>query len=417
LPRGARYAWGMALAICDPEVFGVTESSLTLSFAVRDGANEVDAEAFVRLNGAVRVRVDGVAGTRLVRIDGLEPATSYRIEITAQGASTPAPDRFFSGVVETMPDPRARQVASFATLNDLHFGEPRFGGTLLADGGYGDEAPGYPAVRETDDDVPYWLAMNEDAVADVNAAGVDAVVVKGDIADQGRPEQFAVAARTFAGFRAPLHAFLGNHDHYAVLDGQVVDGGALLGRPVGSRTLDLGGFRCVILDTIEPGEHHGVVPDERHRWLEEQLAETRARGTPTLLFMHHQPVPPELADRFPNTIGIVPEHSLRLFDLIGRHAQVKAVLIGHTHRNRVHRHPASGAVPFVEVSCVKDYPGTWAHYRLFEDGSLRQEVRRISSRRALAHSTRCRDFFAGGYRAFALGRLAERSFVIGEAPG
>jgi len=102
-----------------------------------------------------------------------------------------------------------------------------------------------------------------------------------------------------------------------------------------------------------------------------------------------------------------------LFELFGLHPQVKAVLIGHTHRNRVRRYAASGAVPFVEVNCVKDYPGGFATYELYDDGSVRQEVRRTSSVRALAHSTRCRDFFAGRYRDFALGTLADRCWVAG----
>jgi hypothetical protein len=70
-------------------------------------------------------------------------------------------------------------------------------------------------------------------------------------------------------------------------------------------------------------------------------------------------------------------------------------------------------VQFVEVNCTKDYPGGWAHYRLFEDGSFRQEVRRTASPRALEHSTRCRDMFGGRYRHFALGSLEARSFVAG----
>ena len=151
------------------------------------------------------------------------------------------------------------------------------------------------------------------------------------------------------------------------------------------------------------------------RWLEETLEETRELDIPTLLLTHHQPVPPEFRNTFTNRIGILSEHSLRLFDLIGKHPQVKAVLIGHTHQNRVRRYPAAGAVPFVEINCVKDYPGGFGHYRLYDDGSFRQEVRRTSSDRALAHSTRCAGFFKGGYRRFALGSLAERSFVWGGA--
>ena len=53
--------------------------------------------------------------------------------------------------------------------------------------------------------------------ADINKLGVDATFIKGDIADRGQPEQFAIARETFAGFTAPHHAFLGNHDHYALL--------------------------------------------------------------------------------------------------------------------------------------------------------------------------------------------------------
>jgi hypothetical protein len=72
-------------------------------------------------------------------------------------------------------------------------------------------------------------------------------------------------------------------------------------------------------------------------------------------------------------------------------------------------------VPFIEVNCTKDYPGGWAHYRLFADGSFRQQVRRTSSARALAHSSRCREAFRGLYRNFALGSLGQRSFVAGGA--
>lgn len=399
--------------IRDAELFGVTETSATISFVVADAAGRpCDAPARVRV-GDVRRVCEGGAATRLVRVEGLAPGTAHELELKAGGEAA-APDAFLPARVETLPAPRAACVARFATLNDLHFGEARFGGTVLEDGGYGDPAPGFPVVRETDGDAPYWQVMNDDAVEAINDLGVDCTVIKGDIADRGRPEQFAIAARTFARLSAPWHAFLGNHDYYALADeGREVDGYAALGQPAAPRALDLGGWRLLLIDTVEPGEHHGVFPDARLRWLADALDETRELGTPTLVLTHHQPVPPQFADRFPNTIGIVPEHSLRLFDLLGRNPQVRAVLIGHTHRNRVRRHPASGRVPFVEVHCVKDYPGGFAHYRLFDDGHFRQEVRRTPSARALAHSTRCRDFFNGGYRSFALGPLRDRCFIEG----
>jgi 3',5'-cyclic AMP phosphodiesterase CpdA len=402
----------MKLGIRDAELLAVTESSATFSFQVCEGDAPVDAEARVRVGGELRATVGG-AGTRLVRVEGLAPGTRHAIDIEVAGAESPAPSEWWPAEFETLPAPQAELVASFATTNDMHFGEPRFGGTLLENGDYGPVAEGFPEVHADEGDVPYWKYMNEDCIADINASGVDAAIVKGDIADRGLPEQFEAAARAFAGFDMPHHAFLGNHDYYGLLEGVEVDGYDLLGQPPAPRNLELGGWRLVLLETVEPGEHHGVFGDDRLAWLRESLAETREGDVPTLLLMHHQPVPPEHRDRYPNNIGMLPEHSLRLFDLLGENPQVKGVLIGHTHRNRVRRYPRSGRVPFIEVHCTKDYPGGFAHYRLFQDGSFRQEVRRTGSERALAHSTRCRDFFRGGYRPFSLGPLSARSFVAG----
>jgi 3',5'-cyclic-AMP phosphodiesterase len=406
----------MPLHLRDPEVLGVTHESLTVSFRVEDaGGAPVDAPVRVLVDGEQRAVSEG-PGTRVVRIAGLPADRELRIELEAPGVEAPAPDRYWPERVRTLPAPRARRTASFATLNDLHFGEPRFGGRLTADHEYGDAEPGFPLIRADDTEVPYWRIMNEDAIAEINAAGVDAAFVKGDIADVGLPEQFAVARETFAGFAMPHHAFLGNHDYYGRHNGAgEVDGYALLGQAPAPRAVELGGWRLLLLETAEPGHHHGVFDDGRLAWLDDALAETRASGQPTLLLMHHQPVPPEHRDSYPNSIGMDPEHSLRFFAAIGANPQVKGVLIGHTHRNRVRRHRAAGATPFVEVHCTKDYPGGWAHYELYEDGSFRQEVRRTATPRALAHSSRCRQCFRGLYRDFALGALADRSFVAGGA--
>jgi Icc protein len=401
------------LKIDKAEIFGVTESSLTLAFDVRDALGPVDAPARIRIDGALRATSEGEAPTRLVRIEGLEPGRRHRVSIDVDGADAPALDPYFPEEVETLPRPAAREVASFATLNDLHFGELRFGGVLDDGGEYGADGPGSPSVRADETEVPYWQFMNEDAIEEINRAGVDAALIKGDIADRGLPEQFEAAAQAFSRFRVPHHAFLGNHDHYGRHVGLDVDGYALLGQPRAPRSLDLGGWRLILVETAEPGEHHGVFDAERLGWLEDALAETKASGQPTLVLMHHHPVPPEHADTYPNNIGIRPEHSLKLYALLGLHPQVRGVLLGHTHRNRVRHHRASGALPYIEVNCTKDYPGGWAHYRLFEDGSFRQEVRRTSSPRALAHSARCRDFFKGFYRVFSLGSLSDRSLVVG----
>ena len=49
-------------------------------------------------------------------------------------------------------------------------------------------------------------------------------------------------------------------------------------------------------------------------------------------------------------------------------------------------------MPSIDVGCVKDFPGTWAEYRVYEGGLL-QIVHRISSPEALAWSEECRDLY------------------------
>ena len=99
--------------------------------------------------------------------------------------------------------------------------------------------------------------------------------------------------------------------------------------------------------------------------------------------------------------GHVPPHGVR-----GQGAAA-----GHTHRNRVRRFPATGDRPWIEVACVKDYPGTWAEYRVF-DGGVLQVHRRISTPEALDWTEKTRHMFAGMYADYAFGALDERCFAM-----
>lgn len=375
--------------ISDAEVVGVTESTVTVALAAEGSGDGVR----LRVGDAVR-ELAPADGLQLITVGDLPPATELGLAVEDGAPDSSSLPR----TVTTLPAPAAAQVASFATLNDLHFGERQFGGVP----GVADDV-----LPATYTEIPYWQFMNDDAVGDINAAGVDAAMIKGDIADRGRADELALARATFDRLAMPWHAFLGNHDAYAGPDG-LRAGYATLGQPPPPRTIELGGFRLLFVDTVDPGNHRGRLTGETLGWLDAELARSDA---PAILLMHHQPVPADHARGLINAIGIPPADSAPLFELVARHRQVVAVLIGHTHRNRVRRYPQARGVPFAEVACTKDYPGAWAHYRLFADGTIRQEMRRISSPRALAHSRRCGAMFGGRYRDYASGALADRSWV------
>jgi hypothetical protein len=81
----------------------------------------------------------------------------------------------------------------------------------------------------------------------------------------------------------------------------------------------------------------------------------------------------------------------------------------------VRRFAATGDVAWVEVACVKDYPGAWAEYRVHEGGVVQVE-HRISTPEALAWTEQTRHMYAGLYRDYAFGALADRCFVVAARP-
>ena len=78
---------------------------------------------------------------------------------------------------------------------------------------------------------------------------------------------------------------------------------------------------------------------------------------------------------------------------------------GHGPIQRLHVH-----MGIVEIACVKDYPGAWAEYRVYE-GGYTQLAHRIATPAAMAWTEQTRAMFAGLYRDYALGRLKDRCFT------
>ena len=330
-------------------------------------------------------------GIRVHRFDGLEPDTEHQL----------------GGIeVRTLPRPPGELLCRVATVNDLHFGE--------IEAGRIDERTDGPIQRVGRDEEPYPETMNRAAVAEIAALAPAAVVVKGDVSTDGTDEEFATFEAYYrAEFGERLHVVRGNHDAYR---GQT--------RYAGDSWIDLPGVSIALLDTAVPGGATGFLTPEQFDWLDAQCA---AADRPVLVMGHHQqwiagrhpvdaPGDPRDERRSANYFGIHPDPSDALDELAARRRAIVCYTAGHTHRHRVRRMTVSG-IPSIEIGCVKDFPGTWAEYRVYE-GGITQVVHRISSPDALAWSERCRHLyldFGVDYEAYARGDLADRclNLVVG----
>ena len=314
-------------------------------------------------------------GADILRYDGLSPDTAYERHGTA---------------FRTLPRP-GELLCRFATVNDAHFGELECGVLEGFDLG--------PVFSVADGAEPYPELMNRGAIAEMSAIEPAAVIAKGDLTTHGTVEEYEAFLAAYAtAFGERLYHVRGNHDGY---HGETFASEA----PI---VVDVPGVRLAILDTVIPLHTTGQVTAEQLDWLDSIAAESER---PVLVFGHHHPWSPDSAHREAGYFGINPDDSERLVAVVARRSNILGYFAGHTHRNRVRQFRATGDVPWVEVACVKDFPGTWAEYRVFEGGIL-QIHRRISSADALAWTEQTREMFGGLYPSYAFGTLDDRCFAV-----
>ena len=315
------------------------------------------------------------AGLEVAHFVELEPDTHHEID----GLS-----------FRTLPEPDGELLCTIATVNDVHFGEVECGVDV---GGSG------PTFRSEPGEDPYPETMNAGAIAEIHALDPALVVVKGDLTSDARAEQLDAFERFYVdAFDDRLLYVRGNHESYHSVEYAAV--------PYQERTLD--GVTVALLDTSRNGLVNGRVSEDQLEWLDELAARA---DRPVLVMGHHHVWNPGASQRPDTYFGIHPDDSERLIEVVARRERLVGYFAGHTHRNRVRRFAATGDRPWVEVSCVKDHPGAWAEYRVYETGIV-QVFRRISSPDALVWSERTRGMFGGLYHEYAFGAVEDRNFVM-----
>lgn len=168
-----------------------------------------------------------------------------------------------------------------------------------------------------------------DALTDVALLGPDLLLLSGDLAEHGRPEEYALARQLLGRLMVPVLVIPGNHDDRegfrAGLSG--LPNLVPLTRTGPLNAVAEGPVRVVGLDVTVPGDHHGQMEQAQADWLDRTLSADPA--IPTLVMMHQPP--------FDTGIGYVDAYRCfnadRLAQVLARHPQVIRLLAGHVHRH------------------------------------------------------------------------------------
>lgn len=367
----------------DPEIMTVAPDEVVVTFTTEPG---VEACTVVGEREVVTVGPHHFAS-----VCDLEPATDHPVRIEGVHLGD-VDERYLPSTVRTLERPPGRWLSTFATVNDVHFGEVECG-RLVVDGVdiTGEVHSSGPGEE------PYPEVMNRAAIDEILRLDPQAVVAKGDLTSVGTEEELGAFLDAYSVFGDRLHYVRGNHDA-ATRDDLAA---------TAPFSVELPGVVLAVLDTTRFRRENGRLSAEQLDWLDALAADA---DRPVLVFGHHHVWNLRSPDRTPRYFGIHPDDSERLVELVGRHESVAGYFAGHTHRNRVRRFAEARDVPFVEVACVKDYPGAWAEYRIHE-GGFTQLVRRVSAPEALAWTERTRSMFHGLYRDYALGPIDWRCFT------
>lgn len=237
-----------------------------------------------------------------------------------------------------------------AHISDLHIGQDRNDG-------------GARALRRAQDVIDRLNRIDGD---------LDGVLVTGDLADHGLPEEYATLRELLATLRFPVLTCPGNHDDRAAYLG------TLLGEPQDTAAVNrvhrIGGYTIAMCDSSIPRRDEGLLDDDTLTWLDKVLVESE---DPALVCFHHPPLPLHI----PFVDGIRMQEAHRLADVLAAHDNVAAVLCGHAHTGATTTFAgrplvvapgvvSTAVLPFESADVIDYGQPPAAAFHMFGDGGL-----------------------------------------------
>jgi Icc protein len=154
----------------------------------------------------------------------------------------------------------------------------------------------------------------------------DLLVLTGDLAENGRPEEYAHLRSLLAPLRMPFFAIPGNHDAREPMRAAFAADGYLPRQGFLNYVIDDYPLRIIGLDTLIPGEGGGDLRPDQLRWLDDMLAQ--AADKPSLIMMHHPPFVTGIARM--DQAGL--NNTAAFAEIIRHQPQIERILCGHLHR-------------------------------------------------------------------------------------
>jgi 3',5'-cyclic AMP phosphodiesterase CpdA len=186
-----------------------------------------------------------------------------------------------------------------------------------------------PHISDEDDGPGVALAAGVRAVAALDPAP-GAVLVSGDLAEHGSASEYRRARELLSALTMPVHVLAGNHDDRAALRKAFPLPLAVADAPSEDYryVTRCGPLRLVGCDTTQPGRDDGAFAAERLAWLEARLTEDR--DTPTVVAMHHLPLPTGIPAM--DALGLPRADRVAIDELVAAFPHVGLLVAGHVHR-------------------------------------------------------------------------------------